>query len=190
MHPPLFAIMDEIQEGLRYMFQTKSKYVLLISGTGHAGKLPSISLQALSNGSLWLADCPEDRSGAQCNRLMVAMALAGMEAAIANLLEPDETIVVGNNGIWGTRVAEMAGRFRGAEVPMKIQMRASLSQHRACMEMPSCHTRLMASCTCKLLHGPMHVVCLLTSMPVRCRQSVCMHVSVQVCRNGPAQVHM
>ena len=37
MHPPFFAIMDEIQDGLRYMFQTKSKYVCLISGTGHAG---------------------------------------------------------------------------------------------------------------------------------------------------------
>ena len=30
--------MDEIQNGLRYVFQTKSKYVCLISGTGHAGK--------------------------------------------------------------------------------------------------------------------------------------------------------
>ena len=37
MHPPFFAIMNEIQEGLRYMFQTKSKYVCLISGTGHSG---------------------------------------------------------------------------------------------------------------------------------------------------------
>lgn len=41
MHPPFFAIMDEIQEGLRYVFQTKSKYVCLISGTGHAGRIPS-----------------------------------------------------------------------------------------------------------------------------------------------------
>ncbi|KAK9796979.1 hypothetical protein WJX73_006302 [Symbiochloris irregularis] len=79
MHPPFFAIMDEIQEGLRYLFQTKSPYVLLVSGTGHAG----------------------------------------MEAAIANLLEPGETIVVGNNGIWGTRVADMAGRFRGNVVELK-----------------------------------------------------------------------
>lgn len=37
MHPAFFAIMDEIQDGLRYMFQTKSKYVCLISGTGHSG---------------------------------------------------------------------------------------------------------------------------------------------------------
>ena len=39
LHPPFLAIMDEIQDGLRYIFQTKSKYVCLISGTGHAGNL-------------------------------------------------------------------------------------------------------------------------------------------------------
>mmetsp|Transcript_19465 Transcript_19465/g.49517 ORF Transcript_19465/g.49517 Transcript_19465/m.49517 type:complete len:419 (-) Transcript_19465:650-1906(-) len=37
MHPPFLKIMDEIQEGLRYTFQTKSKYTLMASGTGHAG---------------------------------------------------------------------------------------------------------------------------------------------------------
>lgn len=30
-------IMDEIQKGLRYLFQTDSPYTLCISGTGHAG---------------------------------------------------------------------------------------------------------------------------------------------------------
>ena len=40
MHPPFFKIMDEIQEGLRYVFQTRSKYTCLISGTGHAGERP------------------------------------------------------------------------------------------------------------------------------------------------------
>lgn len=73
MHPPLFKIMDEIQEGLRYVFQTKSKYTLCTSGTGHAG----------------------------------------MEMAIANLVEPGEKVVVGNKGIWGQRVCDMAGRFGG-----------------------------------------------------------------------------
>ncbi len=36
-----------------------------------------------------------------------------MEAAIANMLEPGETIVVGNNGIWGQRVCEIAERYGG-----------------------------------------------------------------------------
>ena len=38
---------------------------------------------------------------------------AGMEAAIANLLEPGETIVVGNKGIWGQRVNDLSGRYGG-----------------------------------------------------------------------------
>lgn len=37
MHPAFFQIMDEIQSGLRYLFQTDSPYALLVSGTGHAG---------------------------------------------------------------------------------------------------------------------------------------------------------
>ena len=81
MHPPLLKIMDECQEGLRYVFQTDSKYTLLVSGTGHAG----------------------------------------MEAAIVNLLEPGETIVVGVAGIWGQRVADMAGRFGAKVVEMKAE---------------------------------------------------------------------
>lgn len=75
MHPPFLKIMDEVQQGLQYLFQTDSPYTLCVSGTGHAG----------------------------------------MEAAIANLVEPGETVVVGNKGIWGERVCDMAGRF-GAEV--------------------------------------------------------------------------
>ena len=71
--------MDEIQEGLRYLFQTKSPYTLCVSGTGHAG----------------------------------------MEACIANLVEPGETVIVGNKGIWGERVCDMAGRFGANVVELK-----------------------------------------------------------------------
>lgn len=39
--------------------------------------------------------------------------MAGMEAAIANMLEPGETIVIGNNGIWGARVTDLAARYGG-----------------------------------------------------------------------------
>ena len=42
---------------------------------------------------------------------------SGMEAVIANLLEPGETIVVGNHGIWGERVIDMAERYGGAHLP-------------------------------------------------------------------------
>ena len=67
--------MDEIQQGLRYLFQTKSPYTLAVSGTGHAG----------------------------------------MEACIANLVEPGETVIVGNKGMCGECVCDMSDRF-GAKV--------------------------------------------------------------------------
>ncbi|KAK9842592.1 hypothetical protein WJX81_008023 [Elliptochloris bilobata] len=79
MHPPFFKIMDEIQAGLRYLFQTESKYTCLMSGTGHAG----------------------------------------MEACISNLLEPGETFVVGDKGIWGLRVADIGERFGAKVVHLK-----------------------------------------------------------------------
>ena len=73
-------MMDEISEGLRYIFQTDSKYTCLISGPGHAG----------------------------------------MEAAIANLIEPGETIVVGNKGIWGARVCDLSARYGANVVNMEV----------------------------------------------------------------------
>jgi alanine-glyoxylate transaminase/serine-glyoxylate transaminase/serine-pyruvate transaminase len=59
--------MDEVQQGLRYLFQTSSPYTLCVSGTGHAG----------------------------------------MEAAIANLVEPGETVIVGNKGIWVSFITKL-----------------------------------------------------------------------------------
>lgn len=38
---------------------------------------------------------------------------AGMEAAIASLVEPGETVLIGNNGIWGVRAADIATRYGG-----------------------------------------------------------------------------
>jgi alanine-glyoxylate transaminase / serine-glyoxylate transaminase / serine-pyruvate transaminase len=40
---------------------------------------------------------------------------AGMEAALANVIEPGDTVIVGVNGVFGGRLAEMARRM-GAEV--------------------------------------------------------------------------
>lgn len=36
---------------------------------------------------------------------------AGMECAIMNLLEPEETILVAKNGIWGQRLADLSRRL-------------------------------------------------------------------------------
>jgi alanine-glyoxylate transaminase/serine-glyoxylate transaminase/serine-pyruvate transaminase len=99
MHPPFLKIMDEISEGLRYAFQTDSKYTLMVSGTGHAG----------------------------------------MEAAIANLLEPGDKIIVGNAGIWGERVADLSARYGGNVIELKCdagktfsleELTKSLEQHK------------------------------------------------------------
>ena len=46
--------------------------------------------------------------------LLGASGHAGMEAGIANLIEPGEKIVIINQGVWGTKAAEMARRYGGA----------------------------------------------------------------------------
>ena len=42
---------------------------------------------------------------------------AGMEAAVANLCEPGETILIINTGIWGVRAAELSRRYGGVWLP-------------------------------------------------------------------------
>ena len=158
--PPLRArrflkIMDEISEGLRYTFQTDSKYTLMVSGTGHAGGgacsparpplPPSFSSPAASPHPTTVhpghSSCPAPgrritpRGAQQCTSQhpppatragdarappsppppphTIPLRFAGMEAAIANLIEPGEKIIVGNAGIWGARVADLSARYAG-----------------------------------------------------------------------------
>lgn len=63
--------MDEIKQGIQYVFQTRNRLTLAVSGSGHAA----------------------------------------LEAALLNLLEPGDTCLVGVNGIWGQRAAEIAERI-------------------------------------------------------------------------------
>lgn len=63
--------MNDVREGLKYLFQTKNLLTFAVSGTGHAG----------------------------------------MECAVMNLLEPNETILVANNGIWGQRIINLSQRL-------------------------------------------------------------------------------
>eukprot|EP00241_Pyramimonas_parkeae_P006149 CAMPEP_0114247370 /NCGR_PEP_ID=MMETSP0058-20121206/12987_1 /TAXON_ID=36894 /ORGANISM="Pyramimonas parkeae, CCMP726" /LENGTH=393 /DNA_ID=CAMNT_0001360673 /DNA_START=124 /DNA_END=1305 /DNA_ORIENTATION=+ len=62
-----------------------------------------------------------------------------MEASIANVLEPGEKILVGENGIWGTRVCDLAARYNLEVVSMKKpagetysleELKAALDQHK------------------------------------------------------------
>ncbi|KAK8738565.1 hypothetical protein OTU49_003940 [Cherax quadricarinatus] len=70
LHPEFTQVMDEVKEGLKYIFQTTAEVVCCVSGTGHAG----------------------------------------MEATMCNLLEPNDVILIAQNGIWGERAADMARR--------------------------------------------------------------------------------
>lgn len=71
MQEDMYQIMKEIKQGIQYVFQTKNRLTLAISGSGHAA----------------------------------------MEAALFNLLEPGDSFLVGVNGIWGQRAAEVGERL-------------------------------------------------------------------------------
>jgi alanine-glyoxylate transaminase / serine-glyoxylate transaminase / serine-pyruvate transaminase len=75
LDPKFIELMKEVQDLLRYVFQTTNQMTLPISGTGSAG----------------------------------------MESALANLIEPGDSILVGVNGYFGERICEIAGRY-GASV--------------------------------------------------------------------------
>ena len=92
-------IMDEVQEGLRYLFQTASNYTLCASGTGHAG----------------------------------------MEMAIANLVEPGDKVLVGVNGIWvrslstsPCRPSRLAHPFPASCLPLPLPLGAATAPSLCC----------------------------------------------------------
>ncbi|KAB1279067.1 Serine--pyruvate aminotransferase; mitochondrial [Camelus dromedarius] len=80
MHKEMFQIMDEIKEGIQYVFQTRSPLTLAVSGSGHCA----------------------------------------LEAALFNLLEPGDPFLVGVNGVWGQRAADIGERI-GARVHLMIK---------------------------------------------------------------------
>lgn len=51
-----------------------------------------------------------------------------MEACVANVTEPGDVMVVGVNGMWGERVAELARRFGCEVVEMKTEAGKSFSK--------------------------------------------------------------
>lgn len=99
LDPTFVQCMDDIQELLRYLFQTNNELTLPVSGTGSAG----------------------------------------METAVANIVEPGDVVLVGCVGYFGLRIAEMAGRYGGdvrqiekawGEVFTLDELRAALEEHR------------------------------------------------------------
>ena len=75
LDPEFIAIMKEVQELLRYLFQTKNELTVPVSGTGSAG----------------------------------------MEAALCNLIEPDDHVLIAIKGYFGERLFQIAERY-GAQV--------------------------------------------------------------------------
>ncbi len=75
LDPAFFQMMGEVQALLRYTFQTKNWFTVVIPGTGSAG----------------------------------------MEAALANFIEPGDSVLICVNGYFGERMFEMALRY-GAQV--------------------------------------------------------------------------
>jgi alanine-glyoxylate transaminase/serine-glyoxylate transaminase/serine-pyruvate transaminase len=75
LDPAFLELMNEVQELLRYAWQTDNPLTIPVSGTGSAA----------------------------------------MEAAVANVVEPGDVVLVANNGYFGLRLVDMAQRY-GAEV--------------------------------------------------------------------------
>ncbi|KAK1336804.1 hypothetical protein QTO34_002839 [Cnephaeus nilssonii] len=99
MHKEMFQIMDEIKQGIQYVFQTRNRLTLAVSGSGHCA----------------------------------------LEAALFNLLEPGDSFLVGVNGIWGQRAAEIGERIGARTHPMikdpgghytKQEVEEGLAQHK------------------------------------------------------------
>ena len=79
LDPAFLEVMDELQELLRYAWQTDNELTVPVSGTGSSA----------------------------------------MEAAVANTVEPGDTMVIGCNGYFGNRLDDMAGRYGGEVVRLE-----------------------------------------------------------------------
>ena len=73
MDPVFMEVMDDIQKGLRYVFEAENALTLPISGSG----------------------------------------TAGMEAAMVNMIEPGDRVLVCSAGFFGERLRQIAGRAGG-----------------------------------------------------------------------------
>jgi alanine-glyoxylate transaminase / serine-glyoxylate transaminase / serine-pyruvate transaminase len=79
LDPYFLKVMDQVQEMLRYVFQTRNPLTFAVSGTG----------------------------------------TAAMETAVANMVEPGDSVLVCANGYFGLRIAEMVERYGGDLTALK-----------------------------------------------------------------------
>ncbi len=79
LDPEFLKIMNEIQDLLRFVLQTKNPFTIAVSGTGSAG----------------------------------------MEAAFVNVIEPEDKVIVGVNGVFGNRMSDIVIRCGGELIQIK-----------------------------------------------------------------------
>ncbi|MBE9167345.1 alanine--glyoxylate aminotransferase family protein [Pleurocapsales cyanobacterium LEGE 06147] len=99
LDPSFLTLMNEIQDLLRYAWQTDNELTIAVSGTGSAA----------------------------------------MEATLANVIEPEDVVLVGVKGYFGHRLVDMASRYRAkvhklmkpwGEVFSLEEIKTGLEKHR------------------------------------------------------------
>jgi alanine-glyoxylate transaminase/serine-glyoxylate transaminase/serine-pyruvate transaminase len=102
---PLFLrCMDEIQEMLRYVFETENRVTIPISATGSAG----------------------------------------MEAALVNVVEPGDEVVVCIHGIFGERMRDIVERAGGRPVVVRAEWGQAIDRQNIAQALDSCKPRALA----------------------------------------------
>jgi alanine-glyoxylate transaminase/serine-glyoxylate transaminase/serine-pyruvate transaminase len=88
LDPYFLELMDETMELLRYVFKTKNRLCIPISGTGSAG----------------------------------------MEAAVCNVVERGDEVIVGVNGLFGERMSDVVTRCGGESIEVKEEWGRVISE--------------------------------------------------------------
>jgi alanine-glyoxylate transaminase / serine-glyoxylate transaminase / serine-pyruvate transaminase len=102
---PLFLrCMDDIQELLRYVFETDNRVTIPISATGSAG----------------------------------------MEAALVNVIEPGDEVVVCIHGVFGERMHDIVGRAGGKPIPVRAEWGKAIDPAFIKAALESCKPRALA----------------------------------------------
>lgn len=69
---------------------------------------------------------------------------AGMEAALVNLVEPGDRVVVGVHGVFGARIADLVARLGGEAVVVRAEFGAALDQEAVAAAIAAGDTKLCA----------------------------------------------
>ena len=102
---PLFLrCMDDVQNLLRYVFETENRVTIPISATGSAG----------------------------------------MEAALVNVIEPGDEVVVCINGVFGTRMRDIVERAGGKPVVVEAKWGEAIDANQIKAAVESCRPRALA----------------------------------------------